>query len=234
MIDFEKKYAPKTLDDVVFHDDQTRDTIFAYARGETARDLFLYGPVGTGKTTIAKLVPVAMVPDLQKPDLRLLNASDDRSLTSLRDKAKEFLKMSGFNSAGMRFVILDEVDGLDKKAADALRGMIDSKPNGSLYLLTTNYQHEVPEAIRSRCTCVRIDRTPAERWLPRARWIMEQEGCPRSDEKLLPVIEAAQGDNRRVLQNLQKVVMKASATVAPGDGKVAGKIVPMSPPPQNQ
>ncbi len=63
---FTQKYAPQKLADVVFSDPFAELQIQQYVNGLTLKPLLLYGPYGTGKSTIAKLLPFAMVSDFKR------------------------------------------------------------------------------------------------------------------------------------------------------------------------
>ncbi len=220
MIDFTHKYAPKKLSDVVFPDAVSEKAIMRYSKGQTRKHLILHGPVGAGKTAIAKLVPRSVfdsIPEaykenakgeditVQGPDIKLVNASSDRSLTAIQ-KFKDTLKTNPFNYLGMRFFIMDEAEGITEAALLAMRGFLDIDNVKFMVIFTTNDLLKMPAAIKSRCNVVQIGHAPANNWLPRAEWIMEQEGFPTAEKLLLPIIESAEGDNRAILSMLQDVV----------------------------
>ena len=55
-MDFMKKYAPKTLTDLVFVDDATKRRIEHYAMGQRSGNIVLHGPHGTAKSTTARMI----------------------------------------------------------------------------------------------------------------------------------------------------------------------------------
>ena len=54
---FALKYAPKTLDEVVLGSITLKNKLAEYINGRDLKPLILHGGVGTGKTTIANLLP---------------------------------------------------------------------------------------------------------------------------------------------------------------------------------
>ncbi len=209
MTDFEIKYAPKDLQSVVWQDTKTEKQIMNYAYGNIFRPLILHGPVGTGKTTIAELLPSAIEPTIQSPDIKVLNAGIDRNITAINKIFGPSKMTGGMNKSGLKVFVFDEAEGIKDDAFLALRGIMPRlQTMDILFIFTTNNLAVLPTAIKSRATCIKIDYAPPQQWLPRAQWILEEEGHPRSQEQLLPIIQAAKGDSRVILQNLQELVIQ--------------------------
>ena len=97
---FVEKYRPQDLDG--FIGDQTvRNKIQDYLKKGTLQHLLLFGPAGTGKTSLAKLIVGQL-----GADHLYINASDERGIDTIRDKIIPFASSIGFN--GLKVVILDE------------------------------------------------------------------------------------------------------------------------------
>ena len=64
---FVAKYAPKQLSEVVFADAVVEQEIRRYIERDDMRPIILYGPNGTGKTTVIKLIAVAGMDASAKP-----------------------------------------------------------------------------------------------------------------------------------------------------------------------
>ncbi len=239
MQDFETEYSPKDLQSIVWQDAATERKIMAYQKRHTLRHLVLFGPVGTGKSSIAKLLPYAIEPTMQAADIKLLNASKDRSIAALNKVVEDFKSTWGHNNMGLRVMILDEAEGITPSAFQALRGVLDGLIGDMLLIFTTNDITKIPKAVKSRCTCVLIDHASEALWMPRANWIMEQEGYPIPAGKLLPIIESAKGDNREILQRLQETVIQMTEAGVPKSApksiahNVVARITPQPQPSQS-
>ena len=75
-----EKYRSKVLDEYVGNENIKR-TIQQYLDQNDIQNLIFYGPAGTGKTTLAKLI----VNNLNC-DYLYINASDERGIETIREK----------------------------------------------------------------------------------------------------------------------------------------------------
>lgn len=119
------KYRPKSLDDVIGHDDIKNVITNALKMGDLPH-LMLYGMPGTGKTSITH----AMVRELYGKNVDRnvleLNASDENGINVVRDKIIKFANLEasrGKNNDCPEFkvIILDEADSMTSEAQTALK-----------------------------------------------------------------------------------------------------------------
>ena len=60
IVNTEKKYSPKSLDEFIFPNEEARELVTTYSSGEMERPLILYGSSGTGKSLLQRLIPNAI------------------------------------------------------------------------------------------------------------------------------------------------------------------------------
>ena len=87
---FVEKYRPKYLEDFV-GDNTVRTKIQDYLDTGKLQNLLLFGPAGTGKTSLAKLIVGQL-----GADHLYINASDERGIDTIRDKIIPFASSIGF------------------------------------------------------------------------------------------------------------------------------------------
>ena len=79
-----EKYRPTNIDNYVGNE-SIKKSISNYISQNDIQNLIFYGPAGTGKTTLAKLI----VKNIDCDHI-YINASDERGIETIRDKVSGF------------------------------------------------------------------------------------------------------------------------------------------------
>ena len=88
-----EKYRSKTLNSYVGNE-HIKKTIQQYISDQNdIQNLIFYGPAGTGKTTLAKLIVLNL-----DCDYLYINASDESGIETIRDKVSGFASTASFKS----------------------------------------------------------------------------------------------------------------------------------------
>ena len=192
---FVEKYRPKYLDDFV-GDNTVRTKIQEYLNTGKLQNLLLFGPAGTGKTSLAKLIV-----DQLGADHLYINASDERGIDTIRDKIIPFASSIGFN--GLKVVILDESDYLTAQAQATLRNVMESFSASCRFILTCNYLDRIISPLQSRCMAFGITPPSKKEVGQHILQICESEGINYTKEDLGQVIITHYPDIRKILNTLQ-------------------------------
>ena len=143
-----ERYRSKTLDEYVGNE-TIKKTIQQYLDQNDIQNFIFYGPAGTGKTTLAKLI----VNNLDC-DYIYINASDERGIETIRDKVSGFSSVMSFKP--IKVVILDEADFLTIQAQASLRNVIETFSRTTRFILTCNYVERIIDPLQSRCQVLKI------------------------------------------------------------------------------
>jgi DNA polymerase III delta prime subunit len=192
---FVEKYRPQSLDEYIGNP-QLKSKIEEYIKEGTLQNLLLFGPAGTGKTSLAKLI----VKQLDADHL-YINASDERGIDTIRDKIVPFASSMGFN--GLKVIILDESDYLTPQAQATLRNVIETFSSSCRFIFTCNYLERIISPLQSRCVAFGITPPSKKEVGQHVLKICESEGISYTKEDLGQIILTHYPDIRKILNTLQ-------------------------------
>ena len=190
-----EKYRPNTLDTYVGNG-IIKSTFQQYIDTNDVPHLLLYGDAGSGKTTLAKIVANTIAKD----NYIYINASDENSVDTVRDKIKQFASSIGFG--GLKLIILDESDYLTPNAQAALRNVIETR-----FILTCNYIDKIIDPIQSRCQIFNIVPPSKKEVAQHLVKILEDESVKYEKDNLVTIINQSYPDIRRVINTTQRCVI---------------------------
>ena len=193
--------------------------------------MLFYGPPGTGKTsTILALAKELYGPELMKSRVLELNASDERGISIVREKVKDFARTQltnpppGYKSRypcpPFKIIILDEADSMTQDAQSALRRTMETYSKITRFCLICNYVTRIIDPLASRCSKFRfksLDQGNARR---RLEDIAQLEGVAVEDGAVDALIKCSEGDLRKAitfLQSAARLVGASSARAVNGD-----------------
>ena len=195
-----EKYRPQTLDTYVGND-TVKATFQQYIETNDVPHLLLYGDAGSGKTTLAKIVANTIAKD----NYIYINASDENSVDTVRDKIKQFASSIGFG--GLKLIILDECDYMTPNAQAALRNVIETFSKTTRFILTCNYVDKIIDPIQSRCQIFNIVPPSKKEVAQHLVKILDGENVKYEKDNLATIINQSYPDIRRVINTTQRCVI---------------------------
>lgn len=175
--------------------------IYRMVQANRLASMILFGPPGTGKTSMA----VALAKSLHVP-LKMLNAVTDRKKDM--EIVVEEAKMTGHV-----VLLLDEVHRLDKAKQDFLLPHLESNLITLIGCTTSNPYHSINPAIRSRCHLFELHaltpmdiKTAIKHALSNEDSGYGNENIIISDDALDHFAYSANGDLRAALNGLELAV----------------------------
>jgi len=191
--------------------------------------MLFYGPPGTGKTsTILALAKELYGPEMMKSRVLELNASDERGISIVREKVKDFARMQLTNPTAdykkrypcppFKIIILDEADSMTQDAQSALRRTMETYSKITRFCLICNYVTRIIDPLASRCSKFRfksLDQGNAKR---RLEEIAEKEGVAVDDGAIDALIRSSDGDLRKAITFLQSAARLVGAVAVDKDG----------------
>jgi DNA polymerase III delta prime subunit len=190
-----EKYRPSKLEDYVGNE-HLKSKVAGYIESGDIPHLLLYGKAGTGKTTLAKLIVNSV-----DCDYMIINASDENNVDTVRNKVKNFASTIGFRQS--KIIILDEFDYMTPNAQAILRNLMETFSKHCRFILTCNYVEKVIEPIQSRCQTFQIVPPTKKDVAVQISKILQSEGVKFEIKDLVPIIDSAYPDIRKIINTCQ-------------------------------
>jgi len=197
------KYAPKKLDELLGNEEklvQVKNWLLHWLSGKKRKPLLVWGPPGTGKTSIASAIRQEF--DL---DLLELNASELRN----RDRVERIThgaSMAGGLFGRGRLVLIDDADVLagraDSGGSGAIVEFLRESPCPVIVTATDAWDKKLAP-IRNECELIelkRVGKVPIRKLLAH---ISAQEKLGLSPDALNSLADNSHGDVRAALNDLQ-------------------------------
>ncbi|USW54934.1 Putative AAA+ ATPase domain, ATPase, AAA-type, core, replication factor C [Septoria linicola] len=229
---------PKSLDDVAAQD-HTVTVLRRTLQSANLPHMLFYGPPGTGKTsTVLALAKQLYGPDLVKSRVLELNASDERGISIVREKVKDFARMQLSNSpsgpAGQEYrkkypcppykiIILDEADSMTQDAQSALRRTMETYSKITRFCLVCNYVTRIIDPLASRCSKFRFKSLDESNAGKRIADIAKLEHVKLEDGVVDTLLRCSEGDLRKAITFLQSAARLVGATAQAGGDARGGK-----------
>ena len=194
-----EKYRPTTLDTYIGNE-HLKSKVSVYLESGDLPHLLLYGKAGTGKTTLAKL----LVNNIEC-DYMYINASDENSVDTVRNKVRGFASTMGFKD--YKIIILDECDYITPNAQAALRNLMETFSKHCRFILTCNFVERIIDPIQSRCQSFQIVPPSKKEVAVHLHNILTEEEVACKMDDVVSLVNAGYPDIRRVINSAQRQVV---------------------------
>lgn len=199
------KYKPTNLGEVIYPSEAVRIRIQAYMSGNLEGNLLLWGPNGTGKTSVADLLP-AYINNGDAP----VDTNYDAILKKddLNGYIANSCSIAEWGGHKKHFMVFHEFDNAEDDVNELWTAM-DKYSDKLMVIITTNNPMSVHKSLRSRCDEVHFPALTARQVLRRSQSILNQEGLSLLDAQVLHYLEQIEhfGDLRKYFAKLDEILL---------------------------
>jgi DNA polymerase-3 subunit gamma/tau len=224
-----RKYRPQRFSDVIGQEHVTRTLKNAIEQQRIAHGYIFSGHRGIGKTTVARIVAMALNcrsadHPLAEPcgvcesctEIRAGNSVDvieiDAATNRGIDEIRELREAARYRPARDRFKIwiLDEAHQITDAAFNALLKTLEEPPSHVIFMLATTQPEDIPQTIRSRCQHFSFHAVRFAEIVKQLREIAAQENIQADDNALAMLAEAGDGSMRDALSIMDQAIAYCS------------------------
>ncbi|MYC12653.1 MAG: DNA polymerase III subunit gamma/tau [Gemmatimonadetes bacterium] len=225
-----RKRRPQAFETVVAQSHVTTTLQNAIRLGRVAQSYLFSGPRGTGKTTTARLLAMALnceqgptaepcgecascvaIRQGNSMDVLEIDGASNRGIDEIRQLREE---VGYAASQGKRKVyIIDEVHMLTTEAFNALLKTLEEPPAHVVFVFATTEAHKVPETILSRCQRYNFRRIPPVAIVEELKMAVDEEGVTAEESALFLIARKADGGMRDALSLLDQVIAFSDADI---------------------
>jgi DNA polymerase-3 subunit gamma/tau len=227
-----RKYRPQRFADVVGQDHVTVTLMNALTQSRIAHGYIFSGHRGIGKTTIARILAMALncrnpIGSSARPtaepceicesctEIRAGNSVDvieiDAATNRGIDEIRELRDAARYLPARDKYKIymLDEAHQITDAAFNALLKTLEEPPAHIVFMMATTQPEDIPQTVRSRCQHFSFHAVKLVDIIGQLRAIANAEGIAADDGALALLAEAGDGSMRDALSIMDQAIASA-------------------------
>jgi DNA polymerase-3 subunit gamma/tau len=223
-----RKYRPQKFSDVIGQDHVTRTLKNALEQGRIAHGYIFSGHRGIGKTTIARILAMALncqssdkpvtepcgicdsCREIREGSVGSMNVIEIDAATNrgIEEVRSIIATAEGQPTAGHRYriFILDEAHQVTDAAFNALLKTLEEPPPWVVFMMATTQPEDIPQTIRSRCQHFSFHAVKFDDIVGQLRSISQKEGIKVDDDALAMLAEAGDGSMRDALSIMDQAI----------------------------
>src|SRR6516164_6607131 len=224
-----RKYRPQKFSDVIGQEHVTRTLKNAIEQERIAHGYIFSGHRGIGKTTVARILAMAL--NCQSQDhpvpepcgvcdscreIRAGNSVDvieiDAATNRGIDEIRELREAARYRPARDRYkiYILDEAHQITDAAFNALLKTLEEPPSHVVFMMATTQPEDIPQTIRSRCQHFSFHAVRFDEIVSQLTAVAQLEKINADRDAIALLAEAGDGSMRDALSIMDQAIASSS------------------------